>query len=171
LNNDSRRFEELYREHFDFVFRIAARLGNPDVDPEDVAQEVFIIAFRRLDTFDGTSQMSTWLYSIVRNVVRTSRRKAWLRNRFWAEESAGEDVPLQSVDAAEVREAYDVAYDILEKLSDAKRETFILAELEGMSHAEIAAVTGAKVETVWSRLHYARQEFEKRLAKRRQRRK
>jgi RNA polymerase sigma-70 factor (ECF subfamily) len=157
-------FEEVYREHFEFVYRKAARLGGPALDPEDVAQEVFLIVSRKLGTFDGTAQVTTWLFGITLNVVRGMRRRALVRRLWEREAAASTEVVLQSVDRAEVMEAHRIAYAILDRLSPKKREVFILAELEGLTCQEIAAVVGAKTETVWSRLHYAREEFARRLS-------
>src|SRR3954469_18510321 len=91
--------EDVYRDHFDFVFRQAARLGGPGIDAEDAAQEVFLVVARKLDTFDGTSLVTTWLYGITLNVVRSLRRRLRLRRLFERDEPRA-DVPLQSVDRA-----------------------------------------------------------------------
>ena len=155
--------ESIYREHFDFVYRKAARMGGPGIDAEDAAQEVFLVVARKLDTFDGSSLMTTWLYGITLNVVRTLRRRSRIRRLFEREEAQGLDVPVRSVDRAEVLDAHRIAYAILDKLAPKKREAFILAEFEGLSCEEIAALTGSKTETIWSRLHYARKEFAERL--------
>ena len=154
--------ESVYREHFDFVFRMASRLGGPGLDAEDAAQEVFLIVARKLDTYDGSSRVTTWLYGITLNVVRATRPRQPIRRRV-EREVIQADAPIQSIDRAEVREAHRIAYSILEKLAPKKREAFILAEFEGLSCEEIAAIVGTRTETVWSRLHYARQEFAKRL--------
>ncbi len=160
-------FEDVYRQHFDFVYRKAARLGGPSVDAEDAAQEVFMIVSRKLDTFDGTSLVTTWLHGITLNVVRSMRRRSLLR-RLWERDAAEtQEVAIQSVDRAEIREAHKIAYSILDKLAPKKREVFILAEFEGLSCEEIAQLVGTKTETVWSRLHYAREEFSRRLDKKR----
>src|SRR6478736_4133253 len=108
--------EDLYRDHFDFVFRQASRI-------------------RRLFEL-GQS------------------------------EEAKSDVPVRSLDRAEVLDAHRIAYAILDKLAPKKREAFILAEFEGLSCEEIAQLTDSRTETVWSRLHYARKEFADRLAAR-----
>ena len=160
--------DALYREHFDFVWRLAARLGGPGLDADDAAQEVFLVVARKLDTYDGSSLVTTWLYGITLNVVRGLRRRNRIRRLFERDDPKA-DVAIESVDRAEVREAHRIAYDILEKIAPKKREAFILAEFEGLSCEEIARVVGTRTETVWSRLHYARQEFEKRLAARRSR--
>ncbi len=160
--------EALYSEHFSFVYRLVARLGGPTIDPEDGTQEVFLVVARKLDTFDGTCQVSTWLYGITLNVVRGLRRYIRLR-RLWElhidpPESA--QTVIQSIDRAEVMEAHRIAYGILDQLAPKKREAFILAEFEGLSCEEIAKICNTKPETVWSRLHYARKEFAERLAAR-----
>jgi RNA polymerase sigma-70 factor (ECF subfamily) len=162
-------FEEVYRDHFDFVYRSAARLGGPGFDAEDAAQEVFLVVARRLHTFDGTSRVTTWLFGITLNVVRAQRRRARIRS-LWEKKEADHErhvgPQIVSVDRAEVREAHRIAYEILDKIAPKKREVFILAELEGLGCDEIAQIVDAKVETVWSRLHYARTEFAERVERR-----
>src|SRR5688500_14384663 len=71
--------EELYDRHFDAVSRWVANLAGPSADVEDLTQEVFIIAFKRLDTFRGEAKLTTWLYRIAINVVRNHRRRARIR--------------------------------------------------------------------------------------------
>jgi RNA polymerase sigma-70 factor, ECF subfamily len=154
--------EDVYRDHFDFVFRQAARLGGPGIDAEDAAQEVFMVVARKLHTFDASSLITTWLYGITLNIVRSLRRRARIRRLFELSEDRSE-VPVRSVDRAEVLDAHRIAYEILDKLAPKKREVFILAEFEGLSCEEIATLVDSKTETVWSRLHYARKEFADRL--------
>jgi RNA polymerase sigma-70 factor (ECF subfamily) len=159
--------ESLYREHFDFVYRSAARLAGPNVDPEDVAQEVFLVVDRRLHTFDGSCQVTTWLYGITFNVARTMRKTLWRRQARDVTQ-----VPEDSrtdPDCVELREARRIAFEILDAMPPKKRDVFILAEFEGLSCDEIAPIVGAKTETVWSRLHYARKEFSERLTRRQKR--
>jgi RNA polymerase sigma-70 factor, ECF subfamily len=159
--------EDVYRDHFDFVFRQAARLGGPAIDAEDAAQEVFMVVARKLDTFDASSLITTWLYGITLNVVRSLRRRARIRRLFeLGQGDERSEVPVRSIDRAEVVDAHRIAYAILDKLAPKKREVFILAEFEGLSCEEIAQLVGTKTETVWSRLHYARKEFAERLAAR-----
>src|SRR3954468_19950238 len=124
--------EDVYRDHFDFVFRQAARLGGPGIDAEDAAQEVFMVVARKLETFDASSLITTWLYGITLNVVRSLRRRARIRRLFelGQSEEAKSDVPVRSLDRAEVLDAHRIAYAILDKLAPKKREAFILAEFE-----------------------------------------
>jgi RNA polymerase sigma-70 factor (ECF subfamily) len=125
-----------------------------------------MVVARKLDTFDSTSLITTWLYGITLNVVRSLRRRSRIRRIFelgQREEQGHEEAPVRSVDRAEVLDAHRIAYAILDKLAPKKREAFILAEFEGLSCEEIAALSGSKTETIWSRLHYARKEFAERL--------
>jgi RNA polymerase sigma-70 factor (ECF subfamily) len=158
--------EEVYRDHFEFVYRKAARLGGPGFDAEDATQEVFLIVARKLHTYDGTSLVTTWLYGITFNVVRAMRRRLRLRRFFERGSDEMPDAPLRSLDRVELLQAHRIAYDILDKLAPKKREAFILAEFEGLNCEEIAHLTGTRTETVWSRLHYARQEFSQKLERR-----
>jgi RNA polymerase sigma-70 factor (ECF subfamily) len=158
--------EEVYRQHFDFVYRKAARLGGPGFDAEDAAQEVFMVVSRKLGTFNGTSAITTWLYGITLNIVRRQRRRARLKRLFERNETHAAEEQVVELDRAEVGEAKRLAWQILDKLSAKHREVFILSEFEGLSCEEIGMLVGCKVETVWSRLHYARKEFAERLRKR-----
>ncbi len=159
-------FEDVYRDHFAFVYRKASRLGGPGIDAEDAVQEVFLIVARKLDSYDGSCLVTTWLYGITLNVVRGLRRRARVRWLFLRDQAAiVNEFPIESIDQAELRQAHRIAYEILEKLSPKKREVFILAEFESLSCEEIAQIVDTKVETVWSRLHYARAEFSRRLLK------
>jgi RNA polymerase sigma-70 factor (ECF subfamily) len=161
--------EAVYRDHFEFVYRKAARLGGPGFDAEDATQEVFLIVARKLHTYDGTSLVTTWLYGITFNVVRAMRRRLRLRRFFERGADEMPDAPVRSLDRVELLQAQRIAYEILDKIAPKKREAFILAELEGLSCEEIAQLTDTKTETVWSRLHYARQEFGQRLEARHRR--
>jgi RNA polymerase sigma-70 factor (ECF subfamily) len=158
--------EEIYRQHFDYVYRQAARLGGPGFDAEDAAQEVFIIVARRLHTYEQSAAMTTWLFGITFNVVRHSWRRARLVRLFLKErEHETEEAPA-SPDAAEVQEARQIAESILARMRPKHREVLVLSEFEGLGGDQIAALLGIKIETVWSRLHQARKEFARRLEKR-----
>jgi RNA polymerase sigma-70 factor (ECF subfamily) len=159
--------EQVYVEHFDFVYRVAKRLGGWRLDPEDVAQQVFLVVERRLASFDATSQMTTWLYGITFNVVRAQRRRLRLELLHRADEAEAQHVAVQSLDRAELDDAARIADEILATMPAKKRDVFVLAEFEGLGCAEIARIVGTREQTVWSRLHYARREFSARLAARR----
>jgi RNA polymerase sigma-70 factor, ECF subfamily len=146
--------EALYREHFDFVWRNARRLGCTDDWVDDATHEVFLIAARRLAEFEGRANVRTWLFSITLRVVQRLRRD---RARYAAKlqsYSRDQDEP------AEVPQAKndDAAYlrQLLLRLDDDKRAVVILVELEGMTSAEAAQALELKQGTVDSRLRAAR---------------
>jgi RNA polymerase sigma-70 factor (ECF subfamily) len=151
--------DRVYKQHFAFVWRSLRRLGVPQEALDDAAQDVFIIALRRATEFRGRSSYGTWLFGIAANVAREQRRKGRRASALEPLEDAilsPQPSPLeQATDAEAVRfiEAF------LATLDDAKREVFILAELEQMAAPEIAEAVGAKLNTVYSRLRAAREAF------------
>jgi RNA polymerase sigma-70 factor (ECF subfamily) len=157
-------FENLYREHFAFVWRTVRRLGTDAEFVEDVTQEVFVVVHRRLGEFEGRSTAKTWLYGIVRRVVadhrRTLRRKP-LTAGSESDEAEAPTAPEEGPEAsAERAERVQLLHRLLAGLDEAKREVFILAELEGLTLAEISEALGVNQNTVASRLRAARREFE-----------
>lgn len=154
-------WKRLYDAHFDFAYRTAHRLGTPQGELEDVVHEAFEIAFQKLNHFQH-GLFSTWLYRIVANVVSARLRKRRVRDFFhglWATEEEPISNSLEATVAA--RHTLGKVSEVMRRLSAEKREVFALHELEGLSHDEIAGLIGCKVETVRSRLHYARKDFEK----------
>lgn len=164
---DAQAWRALFDAHFDFVARTARRLGTHRDDVDDVVQETFVVAWRRLDSF-GEGRLTTWLYRIVANVVASRCRRRVLRDTLLSlfglgsqgRSAAGPDR------AVEAKEAQDQVADVLARMAPKKREVFALYELEGLSGEQIAERVGCSVDTVWSRLHYARRDFE-RLARQR----
>jgi RNA polymerase sigma-70 factor (ECF subfamily) len=161
--------EGLYREHAQRVARWAAWSGGPNVDVEDVVQEVFLTAHRLLPEFRGDAQVTTWLYRITENVVRHRRRKE--RMRRWLGGSAG-DVAGQltsnrptPIEEVERRQATELVYRALDRMSDRYRSLIVMFELEGLSGEEIAERTGARPAKVWVWLHRARAQFLRELTR------
>lgn len=132
--------ESIYRDHFDFIYRVAGRLAYRHVDREDAVQEVFMVVARRLDSFDHTSLVTTWLYAITLNVVRAMGRRAHREAARWADEGAAHDIAAVPVDLVEMQQAQRIAYEILDTMAPKKREVFILAEFEELTSGEIAAI-------------------------------
>ena len=156
----------LFREHGDAVARWAARLGGPLLEVEDVVQEVFLTAHRQLPTFRGDAKPATWLFGITQNVVRHRRRRERLRRLvFGASTDAADAVSNRPtpVEMLERREAERAVYAALSGLADKYRTVFILFEIEGLSGAEIAELTGLHPTTLRVHLHRARAQFASRL--------
>ena len=156
---DESAWRTLYEENYRFVFRVARRLGTPEDEADDVAQEVFVIVLAKLDTFsDG--KLTTWLYRITANVVSHHHRKRRAR-RAVAEWRArlGLGSPPSPEDLSVRASQRNAVGRILEQMSPKRREVFALFELEGLSGEEIVERLGWPLGTVWSRLRLARRDF------------
>jgi RNA polymerase sigma-70 factor (ECF subfamily) len=159
-------FETVYEENLKFVWRAARRLGIDSGDTDDVVQEVFVVAHRKLAEFEGRAQVKTWLLKIlvrgVRHYFRTQHRKPGHRpvHSLDALDGLHDHQTRGPAEAAERRDAVRILDGLLDRMDSEKREVFVLAEIEQLSSVEIAAVLGANVNTIYSRLRVARQEFE-----------
>jgi RNA polymerase sigma-70 factor (ECF subfamily) len=164
-------FERIYEQSFALIWRAARRLGIDPADTDDVVQEVFVVAHRKLPEFEGRAQVKTWLFKILVRVVhryfRTQKRKPGHRPSATVEElGALTDTQSQSpAEAVERAEAVRILDGILGRMEEDKREVFVLAEVEQMSVVEIADVLGTNLNTVYSRLRAARQEFQRALSR------
>ena len=157
-------FRALYDAHFDFAWRTARRLGLPESDADDAVQDAFRIAWQQLPKFQF-GRFTTWLYRIVANVVSERLRRKKVRDFFAGFLGGGERVDDSLESRVEARQSLKLVERALRELSREKREAFALFEIEGLSHQEIAELTGVKVETIRTRVHYARKDFERIAAK------
>ena len=148
-----------YKEHFAFVWRSLRRLGVPLQALDDAAQDVFIVALRRRSEFGNRSSYRTWLFGIAANVAREQRRKGRRAAELEPIDEGLRSQEASPLDQATDAEAVRFIDAFLSTLDDAKREVFILAELEQMPAPEIADAVGAKLNTVYSRLRAAREAF------------
>lgn len=160
--------DDIYREHFAFVWRSVKRLGVRDASLDDVVQEVFVIVHRRLGEFEGRSSIRTWLFGIALRVARDHKRGAARKDADGAVDpdtlQAQAPSPSESLEKAE---AVRLLYAILDEMDDERREVFVMAELEQMTMPDIAGMLGLNVNTAYARLRAARQTFESALARRR----
>lgn len=158
-------FEQVYREHFRFVWRSLRRLGVPESDASDATQDVFLVVHRRLGEFEGRSKMTTWLYGICMRVARDRKRLAHNRRRsdeeVHLEETADERVDVAA--DAERRQGMQLLEALLDELPIEQRAVFTLYELDGMGGDGIAELLDIPIGTVHSRLRLAREAFERNL--------
>jgi RNA polymerase sigma-70 factor, ECF subfamily len=167
-----RDLDALYRAHVDAIARWAGRLAGPELDLEDIVQDVFVVVHRRLSEFRGDAKITTWLYEITARVVRDRRRhrRRWRWLVGWGSRASGEGGapvgadPEQVVtgepgplELLETQEATRNFYRVLDEIGEMYREIIIMFELEGLSGQEIAVVTGLSLANVWVRLHRGRQ--------------
>jgi RNA polymerase sigma-70 factor (ECF subfamily) len=163
-------FDAVYQEHTQNVARWVARLGGPGVDVEDITQEVFLVVDRRLHEFRHDSSLATWLFSITAKLVANDRRRRKVR-RWWLRltPNAGSSAVYEgetALEQIETRERRGQFYEALEALSERQRRVLVLFELEDMSIADIAALTGLRAGNVRVVLHRARAAFFKRMSAR-----
>ncbi len=158
---DTLAFRELFRGHREDVARLVKRMLGPTDELEDVVQEVFCQVYRSLRDFRGQARFSTWLYRVTVNVVLMHRRAARSRPVL-VTGTDGLSLPAADVlpDEQAARRSCVAAFRrLLDRLSEKKRTVFILHELEGLPPSEVAAIVGAPVLTVRTRLFYARREL------------
>lgn len=160
-------FREIYDRYFNFVWRSAANRGVPASALDDVVQEAFIVIHRKLPEFEGRSSLRTWIAAIVRRVVADYVKKRGNQptgDETLEREPAAGAAPLE---ALEHKAALVLLDALLAKMTDEQREVFVLHEIERMSGAEIADLTGTNENTVWTRLRTARRIFQEGVARQR----
>lgn len=166
---EARSLEHIYRTHVGFVWRVVHRLGVPSASIEDLVQEAFLVARRRLVELDADIDTRGWLYTIARGVVANDRRGRQRRERRHLEA----DPPASSADPEQLAvqtEAIRVVERFLARLSDDQRIVFELVDIEGFTGPEVAKAVNVPLDTVYSRLRLARAAFERHCAARRERR-
>ena len=157
----------LYETHLRFVWRNLRRFGVAHELLEDAAQDVFVAVHRRWDSYNPrASSIETWLFGIVIRVAhyhrRTLRRRLarlvpWLQEKGLHEVSSGTDGPL---DIAEKREAVILLDRLLDSLSERQREILVLVDVEQISVPEAAGLLGSNLNTAYTRLRAARNQFQ-----------
>lgn len=149
---DHAAFERLYRDHVGRIFSLCARMVD-DQSAEDLTQEVFIRAWNKLHLFKGQSQFGTWLHRLAVNHVLSRRETQRKREARHTGDS------LLSRVTAPSRRSSGHALDLesaIGRLPDRARDVFLLYDVEGYSHDEIATQLGVSVGTSKSQLHRAR---------------
>jgi len=145
---DGEAFRMLVERYSHEMFRLAYRLTGSEADAEDVVQETFLSAFRRIDRYDSRARFSSWLYAIASNraIDLLRRRKRW---RSTAVEPTEQHAPLVSEQPGPERSAYggeirERVNRALESLTPRERVAFTLRHHEGMSIDEIGRVMGLR---------------------------
>jgi RNA polymerase sigma-70 factor (ECF subfamily) len=159
----ARQFDELYSRHFDFVWRLVRRLGVHESNVDDAVQDVFLVVYRRLGDFQHRSSERTWIAGIAVRVASDERRRVRRKGGLDELDEQVSDGRADPHGAAVQSEARRRFARVLERLDVDRREIFVLAELEQMTAPEISEALGVKLNTVYSRLRLARQQFEEAL--------
>lgn len=154
-------FEELYRENVGRVYLLCLRMCGDPSRAEELTQEAFVRAWTKLGSFRGASAFSTWLHRVTVNVVLGERRSTVRREA--RVRPAGDGLPVDLM-ASEPSpgQALDLERSIA-ALPEGARRVFVLHDVEGYRHQEIADLTGLAVGTSKAQLHRARKLLRKAL--------
>jgi RNA polymerase sigma-70 factor, ECF subfamily len=160
---DAAAFEFLYHLHSRRVYALCLRMMNNPSDAEDLMQEAFLQLFRKIGTFRGESAFSTWLHRMTVNVVLMRLRKKSLPVASLEETTDPDDEtggPRKDIGAPDLRLSGAVDRVNLErsveKLPPGYRTVFVLHDVQGYEHNEIADIMGCSVGNSKSQLHKAR---------------
>ena len=163
LGGDVDAFERLYRGHAGRVFALCLRMTADRQRAESLTQDAFVRCWERMSGFRGTSSFSAWLYRLATNVVledmRTEKRRT---TRVALAGDLGGETAGSTVIHIEDRLDLETA---IAGLPDGARTAFVLHDVEGYKHDEIAQLTGRAPGTIRAQLHRARQLLMKALAK------
>jgi RNA polymerase sigma-70 factor (ECF subfamily) len=158
---DAAAFEVLYNLHKRRVYSLCLRMTTNTAEAEDLTQEAFLQLFRKIGTFRGESAFSTWLHRMAVNVVLMQLRKKGLQLVPLEDENEGEEetpkkdygaqdnVLAGSIDRLQLKNAID-------RLPPGYRSIFVLHDVEGFEHNEIAEIVGCSIGNSKSQLHKAR---------------
>jgi RNA polymerase sigma-70 factor (ECF subfamily) len=150
---DVRAFERLYRGHVDRVYSLVRRMLGEDL-ADEVTQDVFVRAWQKVDTFRGDAAFGTWLHRLAINVVLGRRRKlAIRRERFLGDAEPVLATMSRESAAAPQGPEFEAG---LRELPDGARQVFVLHDMEGYKHREIAEMLGVTTGTTKAQLHRAR---------------
>ncbi len=170
---DMAAFDALTRKYRDRLFGVVYNMLSNREDAMDIVQDSFIKAFKSIKSFRGKSAFYTWLYRIAVNKAITFMKRSRMR-RFFSFENADEEMVSSEIldklvekcgGAREtlLKELREKLNEALQSLSVKHRTVVVLYEIEGMSHAEIAKITGTSEATVRTRLHYAKLQLQSML--------
>jgi RNA polymerase sigma-70 factor (ECF subfamily) len=169
---DSFAFEQLYRAHVRRVFALCLRMLSNTAEAEDLTQEVFLTAFRKLKSFRGDSAFSTWLHRVGVNAVLMHLRKKRLSSTSLEElDQKREQAGLPAFEPGETDARLEGHADrvrlekAIAKLPEGYKLSLILHDVQGYLHTEMAEILGCTTGTTKSQLHKARQRVREILQK------
>ena len=160
-------FEELYNRHHRRVYSLCLRMLQNTAEAEDLTQEVFIQLYRKIGSFRGDSAFTTWLHRLTVNQVLMHFRKRTVKFEKTTEEG---ETPVQIVAGTENQAKMPIVDKIaidkaIAQLPNGYRNVFVLHDVEGYEHEEVAKILGCSVGTSKSQLHKARLKMRKLLGK------
>ena len=161
---DVEAFETIYRQHASRLYTLACRMAGSPEDGEDLLQEIFLQAHRKLGSFKGDATLGTWLYRLALNhcldYVRSRRAKmnkltSAIEGEIACEPAARRETPIARLDLERA----------VERLPEGCREAFVLHDVEGFDHKEVGRLLGIAEGTSKSQVFKARMKLRALLGK------
>jgi RNA polymerase sigma-70 factor (ECF subfamily) len=160
-SGDASAFERLYRNHVNRIYGLVRRMLSDD-DADEVAQDIFVRVWQKLGTFRGEAAFGTWLHRLAVNVILARRETLGTRRKRYLESDAVlETIPTR-------RQGPELTLDFetaMARLPEGAREVFVLHDVEGYRHEEIAEMLGLATGTSKSQLHRARMALRQHLGR------
>jgi RNA polymerase sigma-70 factor (ECF subfamily) len=170
---DNNAFDQLVTHYRGKVYAMIVNMIRNDADAWDLAQDVFVKAWKALSKFEARSSFYTWLYRITHNVTYDWMRKKKITAGTEFDDAIALDAepgahtsprailqPDENIQGGEIKAQIDAA---IQELSGDHRQAILLKEVEGLSYQEIADVMECSIGTVMSRLYYARKKLQEKL--------
>ncbi|MCS6912881.1 MAG: sigma-70 family RNA polymerase sigma factor [Myxococcales bacterium] len=178
-SRDEQAFVEFVRTYQDRIYNLVYRMLGSHQEAEDIAQEVFVMVFKTIDSFRGECKFSTWLYRIATNLcknrIKYLGRRAQQRTHDLDSTSEGEllgaEPSTMGERAADPHEALAglqlerIVREGIARLDEEHRMLIVLRDIEELSYEEIVEITGLPEGTVKSRLHRARMALKEHMAR------
>jgi RNA polymerase sigma-70 factor (ECF subfamily) len=160
-SGDSHAYERLYRNHVARIHSLARRMISPEA-ADDVTQDVFVRAWEKLSTFRGEAAFGTWLHRLAINVILGRRSSLGIqRDRFEDTEDSFEVLASRPV-TPELGIDFETA---IARLPKGARQVFVMHDVEGFKHEEIAQTLGISAGTSKAQLHRARMMLRRHLTR------
>jgi RNA polymerase sigma-70 factor (ECF subfamily) len=158
-------FEELYRRHHRRVYSICLRMLQNPTEAEDLTQDVFVQLFKKIGSFRGDSAFTTWLHRMTVNQVLMHFRKRNVRLEKTTEEGETPEQIVMGTGNPDRMPIVDkiALQDAVDQLPLGYRNVFLLHDVQGYEHEEVAKILGCSVGTSKSQLHKARLKMRKLL--------
>lgn len=157
--NEPFDFDEAFRTHFGYVWNSLRRLGVRDADLEDLTHDVFVTVHRKRDHFDASRPLKPWLFGIAANTASDYRRKASHRRERIDDTVEAVDSSPRADDALEDRQRKELVTQAIGSVDDSRVAVFLMHDVDGLPMPDIAAALEIPLNTGYSRLRLAREEF------------
>jgi RNA polymerase sigma-70 factor (ECF subfamily) len=162
LRGDQRAERTLYDAHVDRVYRLAWRMAGDETLARDFTQDTFIRAFDKLADFRGDSSLATWLHSIATSVILNGLKKV---KRIHGRELGGDELPEVTIPTRDAEPDLKIRLRrAIDGLPDGYRTVFVMHDVEGYTHEEIASALGIQAGTSKAQLFRARAKLRTELA-------